>query len=388
MVEVSLSLMMVAGAAVFIRSFQNLRSVPVGFSPEHVSVITLADTGDAETRRAPFREAALLAESLRGAPGVESAAVADLLTFSDARISFTLTVPGDPAQATREPNLLRVDGSYFDALRIPVIAGRAFSPRDDRHAPRVVILSDGTARRLFASQNPLGRRVLLGLPRNPKPDDGAEIVGIVDDVKFTNVTRPAPDVVFAPLFQNQDLGAFSSTAKLQVRSRMTPRDVAALVSARIRAQGLPVAVESASALEDAIGTSMLNDRLRMQASSLFGGVALLLITAGIYGLMAFSVARRRREIGIRMAVGSRPSAIVQLVLKESLRLVFVGVLIGIPGAVAVMRAVAGMLYGLSPIDPVSLGVAAVALCLAGIAASVAPAWRAASLDPVQALRLE
>src|ERR1019366_5028028 len=152
---------MVAGAAVFIRSFRNLRSVPVGFSPVHVSAITLASANDdPETIKAPFREAALLAESLRGAPGVESATVADLLTFSDSRISFSLTVPGDPAQPKRTPNLLRVDGSYFDALRIPLIACRAFSAHDDRHAPKVAILSDGTARRLFGGQSPLGRRIL------------------------------------------------------------------------------------------------------------------------------------------------------------------------------------------------------------------------------------
>lgn len=387
-VEVALSLVMVAGAAVFVHSFRNLRSVPVGFSPEHVSAITLSNMGDPHTIKAPVREATLLAESLRGAPGVESTTVADLLTFDDSRISFPLSVPGDPTQPARQPNLLRVDGNYFDALRIPLVAGRTFSPHDDQHAPKVAVLSDGTARRLFGSQNPLGRRILIGRSRDPKPEDEVEVVGVVKDIKFTNVTRPSPDVVFAPLFQEQNIGARSGSAKLQVRSRMAPQDVAALVRAQIRAQGLPVTVESASALEDAIGASMLNDRLRMQASSLFGAVALLLITAGIYGLMAFSVARRRREIGIRIAVGARPAAMVQLVLKESLRLVLIGVLIGIPGAIAVMRAVADMLFGLSPIDPASLGVAAIALCLSGVAASVVPAWRAARQDPVQALRVE
>jgi ABC-type antimicrobial peptide transport system permease subunit len=221
---------------------------------------------------------------------------------------------------------------------------------------------------------------LVGRSRDPKPEDEAEIVGIVKDIKFTNVTTPAPDVVFVPLFQDQNLGARSGSAKLHVRSRMAPQDVAALVRARIRAQSLPVVVESAQTLEDAIGASMLNDRLRMQASSLFGAIALLLITAGIYGLMAYSVARRTREIGIRMAIGSAPAAIVRLVL--------IGILIGIPGAVAVMKAVGGMLFGLPPIDPVSLGAAALALSLTGTAASVAPAWRAARLDPVRALRVE
>ena len=144
--EVALSLVMVAGAAVFVRSFRNLQSVPVGFSPEHVSAIALVDLNqDPEKPKAPFRDAELLAESLRGAPGVESATVADLLTFGDGEISFGLEVLDGPAQWTLRPNLLRVDAAYFDALRIPLIAGRAFSPHDNEHR-KVAILSEGTAR--------------------------------------------------------------------------------------------------------------------------------------------------------------------------------------------------------------------------------------------------
>jgi ABC-type antimicrobial peptide transport system permease subunit len=161
-----------------------------------------------------------------------------------------------------------------------------------------------------------------------------------------------------------------------------------MLQSRIRAGHLPVTIESAGTLDDEIAATLRTDRLRMQASSLFGALALLLIIVGLYGLMAYSVVRRTREIGIRMAVGSQPVGIMRLVLNESLRLVFFGVIVGIPGAVALMKATSSMLFGLSPVDPAGLAMAALVLAITGIAASAVPAWRAANLDPVSALRVE
>jgi len=385
-IEVALSLIMVAGAAVFIRSFQNLRAVPTGFAANHVSVIGLASTDENGILNPPFHEAMRVVESLRGTPAIDSAALADFITFNDSFVQTLVKIAGPAAAQVHGTHILLVDGGYFDALRIPLIAGRTFTPRDDGRAPKVAVLAESAVRRLFPNQNPVGRSILLGLAtKHPKPGDEAEIVGLVKDIKFTSVAAPAPDLVFQPLLQGQN---HTTTVKLQVRSRMEPRDVAALVRARIRDANLPVTVESAVALEDQIGASLQNDRVRMQASSLFGALALLLITAGIYGLMAYSVVRRTREIGIRMAVGSSGAGIVRLVLKDSLRLVLYGLIVGLPGAVAVMKAISTMVFGLSPVDPMSLGVAALILFVTGIVASVAPAWRAAHLDPVHALRVQ
>jgi predicted permease len=381
-IEVALSLAVVAGSAVFIRSLQNLRSVPTGFSPDHVAVVSVTSPDqemDMEALRAEASDALRLTESLRGAPGFEAVSAADLLTFNDSTIGYVVAA-ADAPDAKRGSNVLRVDGAYFNALRIPLIAGRTFTERDDASSPRVVILAEGTARRLFPDRNPLGLRIVLG---KSEP----EVVGIVKDIKFTSVTAAAPDEVFQPMAQSECC-AFSATTKIQVRSRMAPKDVAAIVRARIRELRLPLNIESVRTLEDAVGASMLNDRIRMQASGVFGALALLLIIAGVYGLMAYSVARRTREIGIRVAVGSSPGKIVGLVLGESLKLVLLGVLVGVPGAVAVMKAIHGMVFGLSPVDPLSLGASVVALCLTGTAASAIPAWRAARLDPVRALRVE
>ena len=148
MVEVALSLTMVTGAAVFIRSFRNLSSVPTGIAASHVSVIALASAEEAVSLRAPFREAARLAESLQGAPGIESAALADFTTFNEAYVQTTLKVAEDAAVPVRSTHILLVDGAYFGTLRIPLFAGRTFTPRDDERAPKVAVLAEGTARRL------------------------------------------------------------------------------------------------------------------------------------------------------------------------------------------------------------------------------------------------
>jgi predicted permease len=388
MVEVALSLVLLAGAAVFLRSFQNLRAVPTGFSTQRVSYVELGNPTEPDSLKAPYGEGTLLVETLRHAPGVEAAGLSDMLPFDEGWIGYDVILPGITGRQARRVHLLRVDGGYFATLRISLQAGRTFTPRDDLGAPKVAILTEGTARRLFRGENPIGKHILLGAPPQPKPEDETEIVGIVNDIKFGSVTAPAPNLVFQSLLQGQHNSATTSTLKLHVRSRMTPAEVATLARSRIGEMGLPVSVDRAAPLEDAIAHSMLNDRIRMQASGVFGVLALLLITAGIYGLMAYSVAMRTREIGIRIAVGSRPGEIVAMVLRQGLRLTMAGVTLGIPCAMAVMKAVSKLVFGLAPFDWASIAFAALTLCATGILASLAPAWRAAHLDPVKALRVE
>jgi ABC-type antimicrobial peptide transport system permease subunit len=209
---------------------------------------------------------------------------------------------------------------------------------------------------------------------------------VVNDTKFGSLADPAPETVYLPVLQASEV--IPDDVIVHIRSSLGPETIAAMLRSRIRAEHLPVTVQSASTLQDEIASTLHTERLRMQASSLFGALALLLIVVGLYGLMTYSVVRRTREIGIRMAVGSNPAGIMGLVLNESLRLVLFGVIIGIPGAVALMKAVSSMLFGLSPADPASLALAAFVLAITGIAATAAPAWRAAHLDPMNALRVE
>jgi predicted permease len=381
-VEIALSLMMVAGALGFARSFQNLRSVPAGFSSEHVAVIRLASGQDPdEERAAPVREALGLVDSLRRAPGVESAGLSDFVAFNDSIARNIMTTPGVPVDYRRGLNAVHVDQGYFNTLRIHLLAGRPFEARDDDRAPKVAILNQRAARRFFPNQNPVGHNILLGSTAIQ-----TQVVGVVNDTKSGSLAEAAPETIYLPLLQVSEV--ISDDVIVQIRSSLGPATIASLLQSRIRAGHLPVTVQSASTLEDEIAATLHTDRLRMQASSLFGALALLLIVVGLYGLMAYSVVRRTREIGIRMAVGSAPVGIVRLVLNESMRLVLLGVMVGIPGAVALMKATSSMLFGLSPVDPASLALAAFVLAITGIAASAAPAWRAAHLDPMSALRVE
>ena len=383
-VEVALSLILVAGAAVFVRSFQNLRAVPMGFVADRVSVVRVVSSTDDAQAKAPLREAAALAESLRGIGGVETVGLSSKLMFNDAYVLSSTRRLDDPE--LRPIHLLPVGPGYFESLRIPLVAGREVSQRDEGKQWSVAVVSEGLAKKLFPGGTALGKRILLARAvMEHKPGDETEIVGIVKDTRFTYVAKPAPDVVYTSMFQG---GTFGSGVVLEISSTLDPATVGALAAARIRDAHLPLVVRSATRLTDEIGDTLADDYVRMQASSLFGGLALVLIASGLYGLIAYSVARRTREIGIRMAVGSSTGGIVGIVVRQSLGLVAVGVAVGIPGAVMVMRAVSSLVFGLPPVDYASLAIAAALLGAAGLAASCVPAWRAAHLDPMKALRVQ
>ncbi len=366
------------------RSFQNLRAVPTGFIADHVSVVRLVRNTDDDNGKPPVAESAAVAESLRGTAGFEAVGLSNLLMFNDGYVTTSARTLEN--SATTPVRWLFIGRGYFEALRIPLLAGRGLTERDDAQAPRVAVVSEDLARKLFPGQSPLGKRFLAGRAIvDPKRGDETEIVGIVKDTKFANLANPAPDIVYNSLAQG---GMFSSGTVLEVRTAMDPAAVGALAAARIRDRRLPLAVRSSTRLSDEIGDTLADDYIRMEASGIFGGVALVLIASGLYGLIAYTVARRTREIGIRMAVGSSAAAIVGIVVRQSLRLVAFGVLIGVPGAVLVMRALSGLAFGLAPVDYPSLAIAAALLGAADLGASCAPAWRAAHLDPMKALRVQ
>jgi hypothetical protein len=310
--------------------------------------------------------------------------LANLVLFNDSWVKTSLRTLDDPRIVGIR--FMAVGPDYWDTLRIPLITGRAFTTRDGPHASKVAVLNRGLADRLFPHQNPLGKRILIArATQQHQPEDEIEIVGVAQDTKLTNLSLPAPEVVCVPLLQ---ISSGSRGVVLEVRSAMDPPAVAALAAARIANARLSLTVQSATALNDEVDASLADDYIRMQASSLFGALALVLIAFGLYGLMAYTVAQRTREIGIRTAVGAGTSAIVGLVLRQSLRLVAVGIAVGVPGAVAAVRALSGMVFGLPPVDVVSLAAGTALLGIAGLIASFLPAWRAAHLDPVRALRIE
>jgi predicted permease len=384
-VEVACSLLLVAGATMFLRSFQNLRSTWIGFTPQNVSLLRLGSLQNEEDSPPPTAAAMQLADSLRGTTGISSVGLTEFAMFNDSSARSSLRLPGAPGKP-QAVNRLRVNEGHFETLGLHLLSGRSFTPQDNEHSRNVTLVSENLARRLFPNENAVGKTLFLGQAAlKPTLGEETQIIGVVSDVKFGSVSAEAPETVYLPLLQADP---YSSTVTLEIRSAMQPEALGALIRARIKAEHLPAVLESAGSLEDEIGESLRTDKLRMQASSLFGVIDLMLVLMGIYGLMAYSVVRRVPEIGIRMALGSSPQGIIRMLLRESMGLVLVGVAVGVPAAVMAMKTVSHMVFGLSPFDPASLIMAVIILMVTGTVASVGPAWRASRVDPVRALSAE
>ncbi|HXT71029.1 MAG TPA: ABC transporter permease [Vicinamibacterales bacterium] len=387
-VEVALSLTLLAGAVMFLRGVGNLRSVPLGFDARDVAVITLWPNFDnllanSDQEGYVTSEASRLRDRLLHVPGFEQATVGTGRTFTGGLRGETVRRAGVTSdESVAIDAVQRVDDRYFDVLQIPLVAGRGFSTRDDDGSERVVILSHSLAKRLFGQANPLGQSVSVGATT-------ASVVGVAGDIQSRSVKVPPASMIYLPLWQRLAGRGWVDQTNVQVRTRQSPAQVSAAIEGEISAghsalQPSPFA--DPTTLEAMIGASYADDTLRLNAMSLLASIALVLVVVGLYGVMAYAVARRVREIGLRMAIGATPKRIAILVVKECATVVGIGILAGIPGAVVVMRAIASYTFEVSPIDPATLGGAIVGMLLAAGVAVARPIWRSTHVDPVEALR--
>jgi putative ABC transport system permease protein len=382
--EVALAVVLLAGAGLLMRSFANLASVDPGFRDDHLLTMRLslpdAQYSDAVKRANFARNVVRRAGSL---PGVQSASLISVLPFR----SYFVTLParlrpyqldGDPEipPAERPAADVRVVGSDFLAtMGIRVVQGRDFTAHDNRDSRNVAIVNQSLARR--AGRDVMGLRVRLG------PNDVREIVGVVPDVRLYNLDGAVRPTIFVPNDQSP-----GSIFALLVRTSGDPMSVAAAVRREIHAEDPLQAVAEVQTMEQVVSDSLLLRRLSMSMLSVFAGLALLLSGVGIYGLTAYSVSRRTREIGLRMALGAGRGDILRLVVGRGLLVGLAGVALGIPGALAMARLMRGMLYGIGPSDPfVFVSAAALLVVLAAIASYI-PARRAMRVDPVVALKHE
>ena len=389
--EVALSLMLLAGAVMFLRGVGNLQSVPLGFNARDVAVITLWPNFDgvpennADRERFLAAHASRLRDRLQHVPGFEQATVGTGRTFTGGLRGDTVRRAGVASgESVAIDAVQQVDDRYFDVLQIPLTAGRRFSPSDADGAARVAILSQSLAKRLFDQTSPVGQSVALG-------NITATVVGIAGDVQFRSVKMPPASMIYLPLWQRPAGRSYVGEANVQVRTRQSPADVSAALEAEISAthsalQRSPFA--DPTTLEAMIGASYADDTLRLNAMSVLAAIGLVLVVIGLYGAMAYAVARRLREIGVRMAIGATPARIVQLVGRECAIVVGIGILAGIPGAVLVMRAVSSYTFEVSPLDPATLGGAIAGMLLAASVAVARPIWRSTHVDPVTTLRAD
>ena len=386
-VEMAVALVLLFGAGLALRSFAALRRVDPGFRPDGLAVAQV----ELPSSRYPKDEDGLryyrrLAAELPSLPGAEAVGLGGPLPFSRAGMRTGVHLPGQPpAAALSASRVHAISPSYLRAMGIPLLRGRNFSAVDDdeKSAPTLLVSAE-FARRLFPGEDPIGKRVAIGITSYDDKglDTICEIIGVVGDSHRDSLARDLQPSMYVPLGRFP-LGIIGVVARSSAPAAMVPALRQAILAAD---HDLPPV--TAATMESLMDETVRTQRMLMVLLGLFAATALVLASIGIYGVMSYTVTQRRREIGIRVAVGARAGQILGLVLGESVRLATLGVVIGVAGAFAVGRLGKSLVFGVRETDPLTLVTVALLLVAVSLAASFLPAWRATRVDPMDALRDE
>src|SRR5262245_39556433 len=381
--EVALALLLLVGAALFVRTLQNLQAVNAGFEAEQVLLFTMKHVPERYTPDQLRNFCRELLEQVEGLPGVRSAGLAETGPFSGRENTPPVFVPTYQSQAEGPPYVIvdRVSPRFFEGLGIPLLAGRDFSFADQEGAPKTAIIDETAARHFFSAVNSLGRRIAIG--RAPNVTE-YEIIGVVKATKYKSLREEAPGAVYLSLLQ----GARPWMPTLHVRATNSATALTAAVRQVFQELDKDLPVFNVKTFERQLNESLAQDRMVATLSSFFGILAALLAAIGLYGVMAYAVARRTRELGIRLALGAKPRNIRWLVMRETLQLVALGMLIGLCAALVATRLIASLLFGLTPTDPLTIALASLLLLAVAALAGYLPARRASRVDPMTALRCE
>jgi macrolide transport system ATP-binding/permease protein len=379
--QVALSLMVLIGAGLCVRSLQNLQAIDSGFDPAKVLVMSVDVSLSGYSKERGLQFYSELLERVRRLRGVEAVSLATQVALGDG-FGGTMRAEGYAPKAGEDlsSDFNQIGPDYFRTMKIPLLDGREFSTSDTATAPPVAIINETAARRFWPGQNPVGRRVIVGRA----PDESVrEIVGVVKDSKYRRLTEELRPAVFTPFLQR-----YRGDMSLHVRTTGEPG--AMIAAARSEAQALDtnLPVYNIRTLEEQKNSSLYTSRMAATLLTVFGLLALLLAAVGLYGVMAYTVHTRTREIGIRMALGARRKDVLRQVLLEGMSLVTIGLAVGLGGAVAATRLAQDFLYGVTATDPVSFAGAALLLAFVALLANFLPARRAAGADPLVALRCD
>jgi predicted permease len=399
--QVALSVVLLNAGALFVRHLMDLRNVGLGFDAESAGSVVQVRLDWSRTGYAPAQRASIYRQVLdrvAAVAGVRSATIAGMTPISGAAGSQFITVPGFAEDATARRRVSRNDVApkYFETLGTPLISGRDFS-RDDAGRPRVAIVNQAMARYYFGGSDPIGRQFTIDAPggRSPGSEDEAQpltIVGVAGDAKYWDLHETPPRTMYLNSFQGGPAGGL-------IVARTARASVAAEVQRAIREAAPTVPIAKVSTLAEQLDASILPERMIASLSALFGAAAAVLVAMGLYGLLAYSVARRVKEIGIRIAIGASRGDVIQMVVQRALSMVVAGLAVGVPIALLtrhyatrVLGVVAARQIDAPVTLPANVGgplaAAAVAMIVVAIAASWLPARRAARVDPMIALRTE
>lgn len=379
--QIALSLVLVFGAGLLLASFEKLRTFDPHFQRKNVLQLALNPRPDASRAIDLNIYRKQLIDDVNRIPGVLAASFASFdIPAGDTgwRDTVVPAVSESPTESSSLATLAIVSPEFFDTLGIPIVSGHNFDWSDDKKHPPVAIVDEHLLKRLFPSGDALGKRIRFGV----RPElSKLQIVGIARSAALINVRDPSSPVLYVPSIQFPD-----NQGNLFVRSK-NPAAIVRMIENAIQSHGQEYS-SNAKTLDETGEEMFLEDRGTATLASLFAGLAFLLAGIGLFGLMSYSVTRRTREIGIRIAVGAQRGTILRLILRESLMLSGVGILLGIPCALATTRLIAHVLFGVGVGDPLTFAMAAAMLLLLGAAAGYLPARRAATLAPTTALRWE
>jgi len=383
-VQVSLSLLLLIGAGLFVQSLRNLKTLNPGFDIKNVLAFDVNPTLSRYDTKWTTDYYRRLYQTLSTLPGIESHTFAVVPVLENNEWDNWVTIEGySPKPDERpDPHMQFCSPGFFKTLRIPVQLGRDFDERDDGGAPKVGIVNQKFVRRYFGDANPLGRHIGMGIDPGTKTD--IQIVGVVGDTKYESMRDEIPYEFYIPASQHQ--GANGGT--VYVRAQADPTRLFNAVRAAMQSVDAGVPTYDMRTLDHQMEVSLLTERLLASLSTVFGCIATLLAALGLYGVMAFMVARRTREIGIRMALGAGQDSVVWMVLRETLTLAGIGMAIGLAGASALTRLVQTQLFGIQPTDLLTMAAASLGIAAVTVLAGYIPARRATAIDPMQALRWE
>jgi predicted permease len=381
--EVALSLLLLVGATLLVRTLQNYEGVDAGFEKDSVVLFTMKHVHERYTPERLRLFCQELVESVRRLPGVRAAGLAETGPFSG-RVGGNRPVASAAASsAGTVPAVVdRVSPGFLDSLGIRLLEGRDFSFADREGAPHVAIVDERLARQLFGPAGGLGERIRIDVGgRTPDVKD-FEVVGVAGAIRYRNLREDPGDAVYLSLLQ----GARPWMPTLHVRGEASALPPVAAVRQVFQALDKELPVFNVKTMRQRVNESLAQNRLLAELSAFFGVLAGLLAAIGLYGVMAHAVTSRTREIGIRMALGARPAGMLRLVLRDSLLLVSPGLLLGLAAALFAARWISSQLFGLTPLDPGTLSFAVLLMLAVAATASYLPARAACRIDPTRALR--